>query len=463
MAEDQYSQARSSSGGGWWDSSRARFETTSSSSTAPSSSGLTVAGGGGGSYGSWLTETVDIGMRSVSINSPASEGASGATTAATMLVDPNLQIMGLALASPNLDWNHSLMRNEKAGEESSFRSMLQEGMGTTPTNFNNEASASGGMFGSQIHHQWRTTEKLYPDEGSSEFKQINHMESGHFNPLDSSSLYSSPASILQGLMIPDQQQQQSSSAFESRQIEYGYGHHQHPSYGLAAPNDSSLVPSWIKTPQFITTASSAPKQVSAQQHAPLQFTNNAPYWNASVAAMGMATDVGRPSFFPTLQPSQLPMTVPTFSERAKQNAMEARGETLKKSSSDQATNKRPRNEASPTLPPFKVRKEKMGDRITALQQLVSPFGKTDTASVLSEAIEYIKFLHQQVNVLSTPYLKSGASLQHHQNNEKTKDQDGPKQDLRSRGLCLVPVSSTFPVAHETTVDFWTPTFGGTFR
>lgn len=89
----------------------------------------------------------------------------------------------------------------------------------------------------------------------------------------------------------------------------------------------------------------------------------------------------------------------------------------------------------------------MGDRITALQQLVSPFGKvnlapkciyllyfhkelassfacsffflkikkknlivyddfksclivcqTDTASVLSEAIEYIKFLHEQVNV-----------------------------------------------------------------
>ncbi|KAL9269786.1 Transcription factor bHLH123-like protein, partial [Drosera capensis] len=147
-----------------------------------------------------------------------------------------------------------------------------------------------------------------------------------------------------------------------------------------------------------------------------------------------------------------------------QNAMEARGETLKKSSSDQATtNKRPRNEASSTLPPFKVRKEKMGDRITALQQLVSPLGKTDTASVLSEAIEYIKFLHQQVNVLSTPYLKSGASLQHQQNNEKTKDQDGSKQDLRSRGLCLVPVSSTFPVAHETTVDFWIPTFGGRFR
>ncbi|KAJ0046849.1 hypothetical protein Pint_04354 [Pistacia integerrima] len=106
----------------------------------------------------------------------------------------------------------------------------------------------------------------------------------------------------------------------------------------------------------------------------------------------------------------------------------------------------------------------MGDRITALQQLVSPFGKTDTASVLSEAIEYIKFLHEQVSVLSTPYMKNGApNLQQQENSEKSKDNEGPKQDLRSRGLCLVPVSSTFPVTHETTVDFWTPTFGGTFR
>lgn len=43
------------------------------------------------------------------------------------------------------------------------------------------------------------------------------------------------------------------------------------------------------------------------------------------------------------------------------------------------------------------------------------------------------------------------------------DTEGPKQDLRTRGLCLVPISSTYPVANETTADFWTPTFGGTFR
>lgn len=50
-----------------------------------------------------------------------------------------------------------------------------------------------------------------------------------------------------------------------------------------------------------------------------------------------------------------------------------------------------------------------------------------------------------------------------QNLDKTKDGEGPKLDLKSRGLCLVPISSTFAVASETPVDFWTPTFGGTYR
>lgn len=49
-----------------------------------------------------------------------------------------------------------------------------------------------------------------------------------------------------------------------------------------------------------------------------------------------------------------------------------------------------------------------------------------------------------------------------QNPGKSKDPAAPKKDLRSRGLCLVPVSSTFPVTHET-VDYWNPTFGGTYR
>ncbi|GMH25177.1 hypothetical protein Nepgr_027020 [Nepenthes gracilis] len=57
--------------------------------------------------------------------------------------------------------------------------------------------------------------------------------------------------------------------------------------------------------------------------------------------------------------------------------------------------------------PFKVRKEKLGDRIAALHQLVSPFGKTDTASVLTEAIGYIQFLQDQIHVsVIRPHLLS---------------------------------------------------------
>uniref|UniRef100_A0A0D9WIB0 BHLH domain-containing protein n=1 Tax=Leersia perrieri TaxID=77586 RepID=A0A0D9WIB0_9ORYZ len=93
-----------------------------------------------------------------------------------------------------------------------------------------------------------------------------------------------------------------------------------------------------------------------------------------------------------------------------------------------------------------------------------PTFKTDTASVLHEAIEYIKFLHDQVASLSSPYLRCGRPMQQqHQEGHKAKDNGEAKQDLRSRGLCLVPVASTYTVANETAMDFWHPTFGGTFR
>ncbi|KQK10102.1 transcription factor bHLH123 [Brachypodium distachyon] len=130
-----------------------------------------------------------------------------------------------------------------------------------------------------------------------------------------------------------------------------------------------------------------------------------------------------------------------------------------------AAAKRPRIEAPSPLPTFKVRKEKLGDRITALQQLVSPFGKTDTASVLHEANEYIKFLHDQVASLTYPYLKNVNQMQQFQQkgSENAKEAGEPKKDLRSRGLCLVPVATTYTVASETMPEFWHPTFGGTFR
>ncbi|XP_015889872.3 transcription factor bHLH110 isoform X2 [Ziziphus jujuba] len=95
-------------------------------------------------------------------------------------------------------------------------------------------------------------------------------------------------------------------------------------------------------------------------------------------------------------------------------------------------------------PPLKIRKEKLGDRIASLHRLVAPFGKTDTASVLTEAIGYIQFLHDQVQTLSLPYMKSLQSklsrkMQQGLRKEEEKEKE-TKLELRSRGLCLVPIS-----------------------
>ncbi|MED6203718.1 hypothetical protein PIB30_001958 [Stylosanthes scabra] len=131
--------------------------------------------------------------------------------------------------------------------------------------------------------------------------------------------------------------------------------------------------------------------------------------------------------------------------------------------SSEAILKKPKQDTS-TASSTKVQapKVKLGDKITALQQIVSPFGKTDTASVLFEAIGYIKFLQEQVQLLSNPYLKSNShkdpwgSL-----DRKDHQKEDGKLDLRSRGLCLVPTSCTALVYRENSgPDYWTPAYRG---
>ncbi|CAL0303815.1 unnamed protein product [Lupinus luteus] len=350
---------------------------------------------------------------------------------------PNLQMMGFGLSSQAVDWNQaSLLRGEKASE-SSFRSMLQENLSSPNTNFQHETgfikqvnNRGFSLDQTQFSPQYSSGDSNVTSQGIPSTFHTDHYPS-----------------ILQGLLGPENNQHPQQGSLENiRPMNFPYS----ARYGL---NSNELIHSWSasKVPQFLRA--SPPKQLPNNQ---LHFTNNAPFWNASEAPVRDA----RPSFFPSMQP---PFSTPNFDVQSKHiSEVRDSGAAVKKSGSEPPP-KRPRSETSSPLPAFKVRKEKMGDRITALQQLVAPFGKTDTASVLSEAIEYIKFLHEQVTVLSTPYMKSGVPTQHQQNSGKTKEGEGPKKDLRSRGLCLVPVSSTFPVTHEPSVDFWTPTFGGTYR
>ncbi|KAK6132752.1 hypothetical protein DH2020_033557 [Rehmannia glutinosa] len=413
--------------GSWWDTTRNRFDGGTTTPSASISTTLnTIA-----SFG-WPTEDTKA-----STTTAASGGGGGSmvlqggddqsSADGAVLANQNLQMMELGLSSHNLDWNQALLSGEKV--ESSFRSLLQEDL----------SSNSGGF---SLDHQTAP----FSSQASSNDSSITSQNLTAGFQVDSAAAYGS-------LLLSENQQHH--STYQNRQMNYAYP----ASGGGYGGNAAEFMPSMNKYPQFLRT--SQPKHPAAANSSHLHFTNNTPFWNASAPAATAMTD-SRSSFF--TQTHQIP-TPPSFNEKSK-NTSEIRdlGANTKKNNTETTSNKRPRNETPAPLPAFKVRKEKMGDRITALQQLVSPFGKTDTASVLSEAIAYIKFLHEQVSVLSDPYLKNGAPIQHQQNNsDKSNDPEGPRQDLRSRGLCLVPVSSTFPMTHETSVDFWTPTFGGTFR
>ncbi|KAL5157178.1 Transcription factor bHLH123 [Glycine soja] len=422
-----------------------------------------VAAADAGNYSTWqsTTDFVDLkGTRSCAeetdINLVSSDTSLSFLDAekphqsgtGSILIDSTLQMMGFGMSSstsPN--WSQSLLG-------SSFDSVLQEETGI---------GGGGSSNDSQIQKDW--SPKNFSSDGGSEqvstvdaFKPMNQEFSLNQQSLNSvvtstdgslsggnfpvvSASYGYPSTLIQSLY--EHQPQPQNSLFTNPSMSYG-------------TCSNELSPTWSKVSSFLKPL--MPKQ----QLRGLHFSNNTtPFWNSSAEALN---DI-RAGVFAS---SQAQYQTPKFEEKPncphtllKKLKREESPDAAKKNSPEPAAFKRQRIETPSPLPTFKVRKEKLGDRITALQQLVSPFGKTDTASVLHEAIEYIKFLHDQVSVLRTPYMKNnGAPIQHQQDCDNLKDSEGPKQDLRSRGLCLVPVSSTFPVANETIVDFWTPTFGG---
>ncbi|KAH9323602.1 hypothetical protein KI387_018241, partial [Taxus chinensis] len=66
----------------------------------------------------------------------------------------------------------------------------------------------------------------------------------------------------------------------------------------------------------------------------------------------------------------------THADEARDSSNDSGKRCSNESSTSDTMFKRPRLDTTHcAMPTFKVRKEKLGDRITALQQLVSPFGK----------------------------------------------------------------------------------------
>ncbi|KAK4351944.1 hypothetical protein RND71_027462 [Anisodus tanguticus] len=173
---------------------------------------------------------------------------------------------------------------------------------------------------------------------------------------------------------------------------------------------------------------------------PLDLINSARYGGSFTQTYGLTNHFQHSSSGSPVDSST--SKIPVFSNGVPE--AKRTSNTLEPHKGPQNAPKKSRVDSRASCPPFKVRKEKLGDRIAALQQLVAPFGKTDTASVLMEAIGYIKFLQNQVETLSVPYMKSSRSKAsrslHGGGGEMNNGSEEIKRDLRGRGLCLVPLS-----------------------
>ncbi|XP_028765391.1 transcription factor bHLH112-like [Neltuma alba] len=175
------------------------------------------------------------------------------------------------------------------------------------------------------------------------------------------------------------------------------------------------------------------------------------FYSTSAGGLGASSRGYFSQIHPTINISNLNHSSPAISRTSSDMRFNASSEPLSSSTlgADSCLSLHLQNhvDRSSTYSSSTVGKEKVGDRIAALQQLVAPFGKTDTASVLMEAIGYIKFLQSQVETLSVPYMKKSSRNQNSRAMQRGWGKDdvagqSTEEDLRSRGLCLVPLSRT---------------------
>ncbi|KAL2338504.1 hypothetical protein Fmac_012950 [Flemingia macrophylla] len=116
----------------------------------------------------------------------------------------------------------------------------------------------------------------------------------------------------------------------------------------------------------------------------------------------------------------------------------------------------------------RLRRERIAERMKALQELVPNANKTDKASMLDEIIDYVKFLQLQVKVLSMSRLGGAAAVgalvaENEKGNESLalteqqvaklmeEDMGSAMQYLQGKGLCLMPISLATAISKPTSL------------
>nr|AKN09554.1 basic helix-loop-helix transcription factor [Salvia miltiorrhiza] len=120
----------------------------------------------------------------------------------------------------------------------------------------------------------------------------------------------------------------------------------------------------------------------------------------------------------------------------------------------------------------RLRRERIAERMKALQELVPNANRTDKASMLDEIIDYVKFLRLQVKVLSTSRLGGAAAVAPLLGDASSQGKKGEKegmataeqkvaklleedmgsamQYLQGKGLCLMPISLATSISSSST-------------
>ncbi|XP_073030272.1 uncharacterized protein [Primulina eburnea] len=385
-------------GSNWWSSPRNLF------SSSPCSS----ATNGTGSFGWRSSHELNMDMKTTR----SSDNSAGSVSACSPTI---LRAVQKFQQRPTADgnWNQDLLHG--AGRSDENYSQIEQASGALNSSMNYRHQTRGVDDCNEID-KWNSQINFCGDFSANAFKRESQIGfslqpqplasitectetcqglSTNF-PLNSTS-YGYTSTLLRTLFHSD--------SYHSRQTMFA---NQEMNY-LSATNFSDEFMSGFPKASSLQIKHYVAKQQSANR---LHFSNNTPFWKAATAPPDFIPST--PSKYLTSGLDNSPSTSHDDQKLGKEESKNL-ASVAKKSSRNEPAFKHPRLETPLPLPTFKVRKEKLGDRITALQQLVSPFGKTDTASVLHEAIEYIKLLHDQVNVFSTPYLKNGSPpLQHQQ-------------------------------------------------